>query len=83
MHWTNIHDPKGEIEIRAELSRLEQSYKPAAIQKMIDDHGFEEMIRTVNEQFQSARVNYFLQLIESRGRKILTGYSRTIDLILA
>lgn len=81
MRWTDIHDPKGKIEIRADLSRLKPFYSPETVQKIINEHGFDGLVKIIDENLWSMKSTYGLQLIHNKDRGILIEYTRTMNLV--
>ena len=52
MEWSEVHDPKGEIDFHMEWTLVSALYTPEDIQKMIDERGVLDMVHTVNEHFK-------------------------------
>ena len=77
MDWSEIKDPKGEIEIRASFrGKISGYYTPEEIQKKINDHGVVGMVRTVNEFLRSHKIGAGLMLTHDKEhRKILIDYT--------
>lgn len=52
MEWDDIQDPKSEYEFINPWVLVRGQYEPEEIQDMINKHGVEGMVRTVNEHFK-------------------------------
>lgn len=52
MEWSEVHDPKGEIDFHMEWTLVSSMYTPEEVQEMIDERGVLDMVHTVNEHFK-------------------------------
>ena len=79
MEWSDIKDPNGEVEIRANFrGKISGYYIPEEIQKMINDQGVIGMVHTVNEFLRLHKVGAGLMLTHNKDhQKILIDYTST------